>query len=68
MLKKLKINKDLIFPVFGFLIIFVIIGFVVFSVNFLVDKINIALDIEGTNGQILSRINFEELKKIKIME
>ena len=68
MLKKLKINKDLIFPVFGFLIIFVIIGFVVFSVNFLVDKINIALDIEGTNGQILSRINFEELRKIKIME
>jgi len=60
-------KKNFIFIV-GFFLLAGLIVFVVYSLSFLVSKINAAMNIENAGKQPIIRINFEGLKKIGIIK
>ncbi|MBI5306273.1 hypothetical protein HZB04_01665 [Candidatus Wolfebacteria bacterium] len=64
-----KNKKEVYFMIFGAILFSILAAFIYYSINFLVLKINAALDIESAiNNQEIQRINFEGLKKIGIIK
>lgn len=66
-----KNKKEIVFIVVGIVLFSILAVFLYYSINFLVLKINAALDIESVireQKQEIQRINFEGLKKIGIIK
>lgn len=66
-LKKIK-RREIILVIIGLLLLIAIIGFVGYSLSFLVAKAEIALGDDLFNKENELRINFDGLKKIGIMK
>ena len=64
----MKSKRDILFLTISASLIIIGIIFVVYAINFLVIKINTALNIGLAEDQKVVRINFEGLKKIGLIK
>lgn len=64
----MRIKKELILITSGLILIAGVAMFIFYSMNFLIVKINSALDAEQVGGQTVQRINFEELERIGLIK
>ena len=64
----MKSKSDILFLTISVSLIIIGIIFVVYAINFLVIKINTALNIGLAEDQKVVRINFEGLKKIGLIK
>lgn len=61
-------KREIMFIVFSSVLLIILIGFVIYAMNFLIIKTGIALEEKTNEEGKISRINFDGLKKIGIMK
>lgn len=61
-------RKELAFVLIGVLLLIIIIGFVVYSINFLVKNVGVAIDQNSTKSREIIRFNLEGLNKLGIIK
>lgn len=61
-------RKELAFVLIGVLLLITIIGFVVYSINFLVKNVGVAIDQNSTKSREIIRFNLEGLNKLGIIK
>jgi hypothetical protein len=61
-------HRELIFIITGILLLLVIVGFIIYSINFLVKNTTDVLDQESVRTKEVIRFNLEGLKKLGIIK
>lgn len=61
-------HRELIFIITGVLLLLIIVGFIIYSINFLVKNTRSALDQESLKAKETTRFNLEGLKKLGIIK
>jgi flagellar biogenesis protein FliO len=61
-------HQELIFILTGLLLLLIIVGFIIYGINFLVQNIEQALNQESTQNKEIVRFNLEGLKKLGIIK
>lgn len=61
-------KREMIFIVSGSILLIAIISFVIYAMQFLIIKTNVALEDDKIEESKIPRINFDGLKKIGIMK
>lgn len=64
----MKKNKELIFIAIGIFLLLVAGVIVFYSLNFLVKNIDLALNVDTSENRSVTRLNFEGLKNLGIIE
>lgn len=64
----MKIKREFIFIAAGILLLVCVIGFIFYSVSFLVDNTTQALNSNAANAQSNSKFNIEGLKKLGVIK
>ncbi len=68
-MKNIKNKKrEVIFIISGSVLLIVLISFVIYAMQFLISKTNVALEGDKIEESKIPRINFDGLKKIGIMK
>jgi len=65
---KLKNKREILFIVIGALLLLVTVGFIIYSINFLIRNTKNALNPELANIKEIAKFNFEGLKKLGIIK
>ncbi len=63
-----KTGKEIIFIIIGISLLLAIIGFVVFSMNFLIKNIGVAMNQDSSKTQKVIRFNLEGLEKLGVIK
>ncbi len=61
-------KRDAIFIAFSSILLIAIISFVIYAMQFLISKTNVAFESDNIEESKIPRINFDGLKKIGIMK
>ena len=61
-------HRELIFIITGVLLLLIIVGFIIYSINFLVKNTEKTLDQESVKAKEITRFNLEGLKKLGIIK
>jgi len=61
-------KREAIFIVSGSILLIAVISFIIYAMQFLIIKTNVAFDGDKIEESKISRINFDGLKKIGIMK
>lgn len=61
-------HRELVFIITGVLLLLIIVGFIIYSINFLVKNTRSALDQESLKAKETTRFNLEGLKKLGIIK
>jgi hypothetical protein len=64
----MKNHKELLFIVVGILLLMMVVGFFVYSMNFLLKNTNLALNPDFTKTQTIVRFNLDGLKDLGIIK
>jgi hypothetical protein len=65
---KLKIKREILFITIGIVLLFSVIGFIVYSIKFLVKNTGAALNQDSLKTKEITKFNFEGLKKLGIIK
>lgn len=65
---KLKGKQEILFIITGILLLLAIVGFIIYSINFLVKNTSSALDQESVRAKEVIRFNLEGLKNLGIIK
>jgi len=65
---KIGKHRELIFIITGILLLLIIVGLIIYSINFLVKNTRKALDQESIRTKEIIRFNLEGLKKLGIIK
>lgn len=65
---KLKVKREILFITIGILLLLSVIGFIVYSINFLVKNTGAALNQDSLKTKEITKFNFEGLKKLGIIK
>lgn len=65
---KLKVKREILFIAIGILLLLSAIGFIIYSINFLVKNTGAALNQDSLKTKEITKFNFEGLKKLGIIK
>jgi len=61
-------HQELIFILTGLLLLLIVVGFIIYEINFLIQNIEKALNQESVQNKEIVRFNLEGLKKLGIIK